>query len=555
MVDIINPPSNGNNVPPTDPLSAMSLLPSAALFSVAQLRETEQCAQALLPPHALMQRAGLAAANLAGELIAAQGTVSVPPVPTALIVAGPGNNGGDAFECGAHLAVRGWRITVLVPLPAPQASADRMQSLARLQRCSVDWVETADPAVLRNLSAQPWSLVIDGLFGIGVTRALSGAAQVAVDCMNAIAAPLLALDVPSGLNADTGAIAAGDGPHAKVCVRATHTLTFIGDKPGLHTCDGRDHVGLVSVAGLDIPAAQFPPPTAWLNRPELFAHASHVRLHNSHKGSFGDVQIIGGASGMRGAALLAAHAALKSGSGRVLIGFADADADATFNGAPQYDPVHPELMCCDAEHLDFSHATLVVGPGLGTTPAAGTLLMRACRGDTPLVVDADALNLVATTPSLADAVGRRADRGLITLMTPHPLEAARLLAHSAASVQADRLGAAGELAMRYRATVILKGSGTVIADGSHLVINPTGNPALATGGTGDVLSGMCGALLAQGWPAREAALGAVWIHGKAADRLVACGVGPTGVTATEIIDAARIEFNLLARRTTTRWPG
>ena len=520
----------------------------AGLYDLAQLRVTEQRAQAILPPHTLMQRAGLAAADTARMLV-------LPPItgmsngasvaesdlpPNVLIVAGPGNNGGDAFECGFHLAHRGWQVTLWIPLVAAAPGPDYVQALARIRTCNLTAIEPTDTPDCTALARQKWALVVDGMFGIGLTRALSGAVASAVDTINAIDAPVLALDVPSGLNADTGAIPIGDA-HSSICVRATHTLTFIADKPGLHTGEGRDHAGALTIADLEIDPALLPAPRAVLNRPELFAQAAQPRRHASHKGSFGDVQIIGGAVGMVGAALLAAHAALKAGSGRVLIGFVDTAH------APEYDPLHPELMCRSATALDFARATLVVGPGLGTCPIASALVLRACASAAPLVLDADALNLIASTPALAAAVAARANRSLMTLLTPHPLEAARLLCTTAHLVQADRLNAAERLARRFNATVILKGSGTVIADADLVAINPTGNPALATGGTGDVLSGLCGALLAQGWPAREAALGAVWIHGKAADDLVAGGTGPVGVTASEIIEAARLVLNALIR--------
>ena len=530
---------------------------STGLYDLDQLRGIEQQAQALLAPHTLMQRAGLAAAGQArmlvgltrrsGEADAMQPDSRAPP-PRVLIVAGPGNNGGDAFECGFHLAKSGWRVTLWMPVPSSASAADAAQALARLRTCTLTVIESSAAIECATLIGQPWSLVIDGLFGIGLTRPLTGALRAVVDTMNAIDAPLLALDVPSGLNVDTGAIPIGDDP-AGTCVRATRTLTFIADKPGLHTAAGRDHAGLVHVADLDIDPALLPPPRARLSQPSLFAMAAKPRAHASHKGSFGDVMIIGGAPGMVGAALLAGHAALKAGSGRVLIGFADA------THAPTYDPQHPELMCRSATLLDFENATLVVGPGLGTSETARALVMRACISDAPLVLDADALNLVAASPALAAALQARAGRLLVSLLTPHPLEAARLLGTTATLIQADRLAAAGKLAARFAATVILKGSGTVIADGNLLAINPTGNPALATGGTGDVLSGLCGALLAQGWPVRQAALGAVWIHGAAADRLVANGTGPTGVTASEIIDAARAVLNDLIRSAALAAPG
>ena len=520
------------------------------LYSVTQIRLIESAAHAASVPHALMQRAGRAAAQLAGWLLTgAVGTaeaaivstgIGVPLRPGAriLIAAGPGNNGGDAFECAAHLAAAGYAVTVLVPPPpgqsgqSGQSGMDHAAALARAQDCAINFVGVEACAVV---VSQTWALVIDGLFGIGLARPIDSIWQRVVNTLNAVNAPLLALDIPSGLDADTG-VAGG------VCIRATHTLTFIGNKPGLHTANGRDCAGTVTVAALDIAAELYPAPHAMLNRPWYFTAAQPRRTHNSHKGSFGDVQIIGGAAGMAGAAILAAHAALKAGSGRTIIGFIDPAS------VPQVIAGHPELMCRLAATLDFSGATLVVGPGLGTSDAAQALVARACATNSPLVLDADGLNLVAAAPALQAAVIARAERSAgaaSTLLTPHPLEAARLLGISATAVQANRLHAAATLADRFKATVILKGSGTVIVHAGRQMINPTGNPALATGGTGDVLAGLCGALLAQRWAPAEAAAAAVWIHGAAADALVANGTGPIGVTASEVIDAVRTVLNQL----------
>ena len=513
-----------------------SSLGEEALYSVVQLRAIEQAAQAGLPPHALMTRAGAAAADFALAILesaaAQDGAQRLPHRWAVLVAAGPGNNGGDAFECAARLARHGCAVTVLVPAPNLAPGADHAAALALLR--ATDATLCGMPA-LEHMGARHWDLAIDGLFGIGLARAPEGDWAVVVDLLNALPAPVLALDVPSGLDADTGAVV-GDGP----CVRASHTITFIGNKPGLHTCDGRDHTGRVTVAALQIDPTLFGAPVARLSSCRIFASACLPRGHNVHKGSFGDVQIIGGAPGMTGAAVLAGHAALKMGCGRVLLGFADAAQ------APTLIAGLPELMCRDAATLEPSRAVQVVGPGLGTGDNAASLVAAACASDAPLVLDADGLNLVAATPALQALLMARAARTAPTLLTPHPLEAARLLGIGAAQVQADRLGCAQRLSHLFGATVILKGSGSVIVHAGHCWINPNGNAALATGGTGDVLAGICGALLAQGWRLPLAAIGAVWIHGAAADRLVAWGIGPIGATATEIIDAARAVFNDLA---------
>jgi hydroxyethylthiazole kinase-like uncharacterized protein yjeF len=494
-----------------------------SLYSVTQIREIELAALASLPPGTLMQRAGQTAAQRALELLA------LPRANPVLVLAGPGNNGGDALEAAYLLSVAGVDVTVILQAAPSTQPLDARQVLERARSSAVKF--TDDLAALVKL---PWALVIDGLFGIGLTRPLSGQMRELVTFANSLPCPVLALDVPSGLNADTGTIVGPEG----VAIRASHTLTFIADKPGLHTCDGRDYGGQISVAALDIDANLFPESRLHLNAPSLFAAALQPRAHNSHKGSFGDVIVIGGAKGMQGAALLAARAALYCGAGRVFVGFIDA--------APSYDSTQPELMCRHANDLDFSAGTVVIGPGAGTTQHAAALLSRALASASLLVIDADALNLLAADQGLQHQLARR---NAASLLTPHPLEAARLLAISAKEVQADRLSAAVKLARTFNAHVILKGSGTVLASADGAVaINPTGNPGLATAGTGDVLAGVCSSLLAQQVPAKQAALASVWLHGRAADVLVAQGVGPIGLTAGELLPAIRAELNLATGR-------
>jgi hydroxyethylthiazole kinase-like uncharacterized protein yjeF len=241
------------------------------------------------------------------------------------------------------------------------------------------------------------------------------------------------------------------------------------------------------------------------------------------------VAVIGGAHGMAGAPVLAARGALFAGAGRTF--------EARIDPGPAYDSVQPEIMFRDAASFEPGRATCAAGPGMGSSNLAARVLLKALEADAPLVLDADALNLIAANGELQQ---RLAARGAPTVLTPHPLEAARLLGVTAGVVQHDRLAAARELAARFNQVIVLKGSGTVVArPGGQLAINPTGNPGLATGGTGDVLAGLSASLLAQGWPAWEAALGAVWLHGAAADRLAEQGVGPIGLTAGELPPAIR----------------
>lgn len=493
------------------------------LYTVAEIRRIEQAALATLPAGALMQRAGAAATQLAQELLGTRTHARV------LVLSGPGNNGGDALEVAASLAAANAHVTVTLFADAARLPPDARTALARAQSGTAGFADPAKADAMEALRSQPWDLVIDGLFGIGLARPLAGAMRAMAEYVNELPCPVLALDVPSGLDADTGDIVGPDG----ITVRASHTISFIADKPGLHTAHGRDHAGKVSIAALDIDRALFPPAQACLNGLRMFAGALSPRAQNSHKGSYGDVAVLGGAHGMQGAPLLGARAALHCGAGRVYACFIDE--------APAFDPVQPELMCRHAGDFDFSQATVVAGPGAGSAPRTHQLLTQVLETASPLVLDADALNVLAADATLQQQL---ASRKAASILTPHPLEAARLLAVSAGMVQADRLAAARQLAARFNAIVVLKGSGSVIArpDGMTAV-NPTGNPALATAGTGDVLAGVCGALLAQHLPPWEAALAAVWLHGHAADVLVEQGSGPVGLTAGELIPAIRAALN------------
>jgi len=264
--------------------------------------------------------------------------------------------------------------------------------------------------------------------------------------------------------------------------------------------------------------------------PALFA----TRDQSTHKGSFGTLAVIGGGPGMTGAALLAARAALHMGAGKVLVGFAEPTP------ALACDPLQPELMCRDARAViegDFGVTAWVLGCGAGahTYTIEAITAVFSTRGAAPLVVDADALNLIAAG-SLKPEWGAQGP----VVMTPHPAEAARLLACSTAAIQGDRAGAAQRLAQRFGAWIVLKGAGTVICDPQGMLsVNDSGNAGLATAGTGDVLAGMLGSLIAQGIPLDQAVRGGVWLHGAAADACVEAGTGPIGLTAGELALHAR----------------
>jgi hydroxyethylthiazole kinase-like uncharacterized protein yjeF len=457
------------------------------LYGVAASRRMEHTAQATLPPHVLMQRAGLVVARLALAL--------APHARHVWIACGPGNNGGDGLEAAMHLQRWGKAPVVTWLGSADKAPPDAAASCQRAAEAGVTFAATPP---------HDFDLCIDALLGIGADqRAPEGRMAHWIRLMNAGTSPVLAVDLPTGLHADTGAA-------AQHSVNASHTLSLLTLKPGLFTAQGRDAAGTIWLDELNVghnPSAhqETIAPSAWL----AGAPATAARRHASHKGSYGDVLVVGGAPGMTGAALLAASAALHAGAGRVLVGLLDGRTLAV-------DAHQPELMFRAVDALDFKGLTVVCGCGGGD--AIREPLPRMLSTAAGIVIDADAINAIASDQQLQTLLIARATHLTATVLTPHPLEAARLLGWTAAEVQHDRLAAAQQLAQRFDCSVALKGSGSVIAaPGQTPVINPTGNARLATAGTGDVLAGMIGAGLATGVPAFQAACEAVYRHGLMAD--------------------------------------
>lgn len=493
----------------------MNLPHAAPVLLTAELRKVEQAALKGSKPAPLMARAGLAAAELARSLAGDSGN----PV---LIIAGPGNNGGDALVAALHLKQYWHPVTVVCPGGTQKYSGEAAAALRDWKAAGGTWLEHI-PAT------QDWSLVIDGLFGIGLQRDLAGDYATLIEQINDIDAPVLALDIPSGLDADTGRVRG-------CAVEADHTITFIALKPGLLTLDGPDCCGKLHVADLGLTDAVASAAYGVMISDGVLSHLLPTRPRNSHKGSYGSAGIIGGSNGMTGAAVLAGRAALKCGAGRVYTGLLARDALL-------FDPLQPELMLRPADGvLRLDHLTaLAIGPGLGDLPDAAEYLDWALELELPLVLDADALNLLATFSALKDKLKQRVTPGILT---PHPAEAARLLGCTTADVQSDRVAAAQRLARECNAGVVLKGCGSICAwpDG-HWAINTSGNPGMASAGMGDALTGFIVALLAQGVDERHALTAAVYLHGAAADRLIENGVGPIGLTASEVIDAARILLN------------
>ena len=481
------------------------------VYRTSGIRTIEAAALKTCGPPGLMARAGLAAAHIARDIVADGGR-------GVLIIAGPGNNGGDAFVVARHLKAWWFNVHVVFTGDATRLPPDAGAALAA-------WRESGGAISGEIPSHRRWDLVIDGLFGIGLQRDLSGEHAAIVATINQLDTRILALDVPSGLDSDTGCVRG-------CAVRASHTITFIGLKPGLLTFDGPDHCGEIHLSTLGVDA---PPSPGAIISSDVLRSVLPARRINSHKGDFGSVGIIGGAHGMAGAALLAARAALQLGAGRVYVGLLATDG-------PGYDPVQPELMLRPAhEILQLGHLSCIaIGPGLGLSPDAHRLVSTALQLDKPLVIDADALNLIASDATL-QALARQ--RSAPALMTPHPAEAARLLGQTTPAVQADRVAATCEIAARYNSAVVLKGTGSICAlpDGNWF-INTSGNPGMASAGMGDVLTGLIAALVAQGVNAERALLAGVHLHGAAGDALAA-SQGQTGMTASECIGAARSLLN------------
>ena len=491
------------------PQRITTLSAARPLHSATATRLAEALALAQHPPGALMARAGLAVAQL---------TMAMAPHARAVhVFAGPGNNGGDGLVAARHLHAAGVRVLVTMLGDPTRLPTDAAAALRHATAAGVplrQWTCTADALSL------PCELAIDALLGLGAARAVTGDLADAITAINQCGASVLAVDLPSGLNPDTGAALGGP------LVRAHSTLSLLTLKPGCFTAEGRDHAGQVWLDSLGVPAGEA---TAHLTgTPQAV-----TRAHASHKGRHGNLAVIGGAHGMVGAAWLAARAALAAGAGRVFVSLLE-------DQAAHVDAQRPELMA--RPHwwrsapgvLDKTTVVCGCGAGDSLTEVLPPLLAHAGR----LVLDADALNAIADDAALLTSLRARAARGRATVLTPHPLEAARLLGCSVGQVQQDRIGAAASLAERSSATVVLKGSGSVVASvGALPCINPTGNGALATAGTGDVLAGWIGGLWAQpdAPGAQDVAAAAVWCHGRAADRFVAGG-GAGPLLAADLVE-------------------
>ncbi len=465
----------------------------------------------------LMERAGEAAWRLL--------RARWPRARRIAVLCGPGNNGGDGYVLARCAQASGCQVQVLTLRQDQVAVGDALSAQQRLLQVGVV------PQGFSPDRLQDADVVVDALFGIGLTRAVEDPARRAIVAMNQCGAPILALDLPSGLHADTGHVWG-------VAVRAAATLTFIGLKAGLFTGAGRDHSGAIYFDDLMTPAAVFDgitPRALRITREDLQGLLPR-RARHAHKGDAGHVLLVGGAPGMSGAVQLAGVAAYRTGAGLVRLATHRQHAASLAAGQPELMAQAVETAH-DLRRLLATPAVLAVGPGLGQDAWARSLWATALESPHLQVVDADALTLLAQDPV------RRED----WILTPHPGEAARLLGCRTADIQHDRFSAAREIAVSFGGVCVLKGSGTLIAHSGEagLWLCDRGNPGMATGGAGDVLTGMIAALRAQGLAPAAAARFAVWLHASAGDA-AAAEAGEIGMLASDLLPFIRAGINTLS---------
>jgi NAD(P)H-hydrate epimerase len=489
------------------------MLGTENLYTAAQTRALDHCAihDHGIPGITLMSRAADAAFRCLLEMW---------PQPERLqVLCGTGNNGGDGFLMADLAHKRGIEVVVLQVGDADKIAGDALLARRQALANGVKIVAFGEQALL------PEGVIVDALLGTGLGGDVRGSFKEAIAAINTCGAPVLAVDIPSGLCSDTGRVLGS-------AVRADLTVTFIGLKRGLFTLDAPDYTGEVQFSDLAVPAEVYAAVPVNCSRLELepLLEQLPVRPATAHKGLYGTVLVVGGDYGMAGAVALAAEAALRCGAGLVQVATRPEHVAALVARTPE---AMPRGITGATEFVPMLAAAdvVVVGPGLGQSPWSIELLQLALASSKPLVLDADGLNLLAS--GAVGDIGRTDN----WIMTPHPGEAARLLSYVTAQVQGDRFAAVDALQARFGGVVILKGNGSLISDGECVLLSDYGNPGMASGGMGDVLSGVIGALLAQHLPAVEAAALAVCLHGAAAD--VAAGDGQRGLVASDLIPPMR----------------
>jgi len=477
------------------------------LYRTRQVAEMDRFAieHLEIPGNVLMERAGEAAFNKCREIW--------PKAKTMVVLCGIGNNGGDGFVIARLAMEAGIQTTVLQLGDTNKLTGDAFAAAQRL--FSVD----IEPVTFENHNLSKYDIIIDALLGTGLRDEVTGIWRHAIAAINFSGVPVMSIDIPSGLNGDTG-IPMGEA------VMANCTMSFIGMKQGLLTGQAAEYCGELVFDSLKLPDSvynQFQPSAVCLKYHKLI-HRLKAREQSAHKGDFGHVVVIGGDAGYIGAIRLAGVAALRTGAGLVSIATRLSHANAVNADCP-------ELMCHGIETAEAlsilleKASNIVIGPGLGQSDWAQEMFNEALAHDLPIVVDADALNLLSKQPT----------QNKNWILTPHPGEASRLLATTVNEIQQDRYRAIQQLKEQYDGVVILKGRGTLIAVKQELIgVCAEGNPGMASGGMGDVLSGIIGGLIAQGLSKANATRLAVCIHTAAADS-AAIEFGERGLLASDLM--------------------
>jgi NAD(P)H-hydrate epimerase len=485
---------------------------AGAIYAASQVRELDRRAIELcgIPGYELMTRAGLAALDAI--------RFSWPEARAITVLCGPGNNAGDGYIVARAARDQGLRAQVVAVTPPEKLTGDA-------RRACDDYHAKGGRSVPWSTDALDGDVLVDALLGIGLTRPLSAELADVVETINVAGRPVVAIDIPTGLHADTGQVLG-------TAVRAALTITFIGRKLGCYLGSGPNHCGELRLHELGVPDEAYwsMMPSAHLLDQTDVRTALPLRSRTAHKGDNGHVLVVGGAEGMSGAARLAGEAAMRAGAGLVTVACHPRSMAALLP--------RPELMTRPIERpqdLDvcIERATIVaVGPGLGRSDWADAVFDRVLAAERPLVVDADALNLLAERP-------RRRDDWVLT---PHPGEAARLLGRQSSEVQSARFEAAAELQRLYQGTVVLKGAGTIVsAVDEPPMICDRGNPGMAVGGMGDVLTGVIAGIAAQCQQLPLAARAGVYVHALAGD--LAARRGERGMTAGDVVAELRACVN------------
>lgn len=445
------------------------------------------------------------------------------------IVCGGGNNAGDGYLLAGLLAQRKTSVDLISVVDVSKLKGDAKTACEFAQQEKVIFCGMDDPLPKE-------SVIVDALLGIGAKGIIRDEIALAINWINQSGLPVVALDIPSGLNPDTGA---ASGP----VILASKTICFIALKQGLLTGKGPAVCGELHLADLQIPETILNTQQSKVHRILLDEQLAKLkpRKADAHKGNFGHVMVIGGDSGYGGAALMAAEAAARTGAGLVSLATKPEHVVASLVRSPEI-MVKGVVSGQELEPLLSRPDILVVGPGLGRSPWSEQMLQQAVKSELPMVLDADALNLLAEGRVVPSNV-----RGN-WILTPHPAEAARLLGVTTADIQADRFNAIRELKKRYSAQVILKGAGSLVTGtDDQLLVMTDGNPGMATGGMGDVLSGILGGLLAQGLSAEDTvALGSV-LHASAADKAVET-TGQMSLMATDLISCLSVFLSKVDKR-------